>query len=50
MKEIIAKMKKKKIPNQRMGERKKERSKKEEISWSEKPEEMCREVLGPDNI
>ena len=39
------KKKRKKIPNQRMGE-----SKKEESSWSKKPEEMCGEVLGPDNI
>ena len=39
------KQKKKKISNQRMGE-----SKKEGSSWSKKPEEMCREVFGPDNI
>ena len=39
------KKKRKKIPNQRMGE-----SKKEGSSWSKKPEEMCREVFGPDNI
>ena len=40
-----SKKKRKKIPNQRMGE-----SKKEGSSWSKKPEEMCREVFGPDNI
>ena len=27
-----------------------EKVKKEESSWSKKPEEMCREVFGPDNI
>ena len=55
-----AKRKRKEIPNQRVGERKKKRkkipnqrmgeSKKEGSSWSKKPEEMCREVFGPDNI
>ena len=33
------------VKEKRMGE-----SKKEESSWSKKPEEMRREVFGPDNI
>ena len=39
------KKERKEIPNQRMGE-----SKKEESSRSKKLEEICREVFGPDNI
>ena len=46
-----AKKKRKKIPNQRMGERMGEsKERKEESSWSKEPEEMCREVFRPDSI
>ena len=48
-----SKKKRKKIPNQRMGESKKGKKEKERkllIKDRKKPEEMCREVFGPDNI